>query len=378
MSDSDLPSLDALGRQFGTDKASPQHDYLNTYERFFAKLRNSPITLLEIGVWRGASLDLWEAYFPNARIIGADVEPAARRLARGRVAIETVDQGNIQHLVGLAQRRGPFDIVIDDGSHRWEHQIATLQTLLPFVKPGGIYIVEDLYFAYGEAGKAYRGNARFSCADYLKRLIDYRLADFTLPIEREEDAFLRTYGRSLRSIHVFRRACLLEKGETAPDGALLDRPLVAIPDGKAGIPVTILAHIGQTGDRLVATGCVRPAVEGRHIQGFSLRVAAHRPALQYRARSSDGTWTAWVGAGEFVGSRGEAADLTGFAVRLADTDASDFELRAIAQFAGDPRPVEVANGRNCISELGEPMAAMQIVLRDLTGSALAAEMQRDP
>ena len=36
-----------------------------------------------------------------------------------------------------------FDYIIDDGSHIREHQILTASVLLPFVKPNGLYFIED-------------------------------------------------------------------------------------------------------------------------------------------------------------------------------------------------------------------------------------------
>ena len=43
----------------------------------------------------------------------------------------------------MADRHLP-DIIIDDGSHIEEHQIFTFGVLFPKLKPGGVYIVEDI------------------------------------------------------------------------------------------------------------------------------------------------------------------------------------------------------------------------------------------
>jgi cephalosporin hydroxylase len=142
-------TLDELGLRFGTDKASQFHNYLNFYESFMAPLREAPITLLEIGVFRGASLATWREYFPHAKIVGVDIQPSAKQYASERVQVELADQSNLEHLAELAVKHGPFDIVIEDGSHMWEHQITTLRALFPFVRNGGYYIVEDLQTNYG-------------------------------------------------------------------------------------------------------------------------------------------------------------------------------------------------------------------------------------
>ncbi len=205
------PTLDQIGLEFNTDKASSTHGYLAIYERFFDKLRYQKIIILEIGVFDGASLRTWEKYFPNAKIVGADIDPSATRFATDRIKIEILDQSNIQNLVDVGVKHGPFDIIIEDGSHLWEHQTITLKTLFPFVKKSGIYICEDLQTNYGIHIPEYRGVASLSCVEYLKKIVDLRVGDEIINIALEEDAFLRTYGRYISLITFFRHACMIEK-----------------------------------------------------------------------------------------------------------------------------------------------------------------------
>ncbi len=238
--------LDAIVLKLGTDKSSFSHDYLNVYERFFCHRRNEPLKILEVGVFNGASLKVWEEYFPNGKIVGADIEENTRRFAGGRVEIEIIDQSNLEDLVRLGVRHGPFDIIIDDGSHIWDHQITTLRTLFPFLKDGGCYVVEDLETNYGPYVTNYRGRATFSCVEYLKRLVDYRVADNYLDITAEEDAFLRTYGRSVSTITFTKHLCLLEKKVQASTTKLA--PLVEVDASQPAIPIMITAHVGFVGD----------------------------------------------------------------------------------------------------------------------------------
>jgi hypothetical protein len=118
-------TLDALGLREGTDKASSHHNYLNFYESFFSALRAEPITLLEIGVLNGASLNTWKNYFPNGKIVGADISPPTKRFQRDRIFIELLDQSNVEELTHAAFKHGPFDIVIEDVSHKWDHQLTS-------------------------------------------------------------------------------------------------------------------------------------------------------------------------------------------------------------------------------------------------------------
>ncbi len=364
-----LPSLDALGIQFGTDKSSAGHDYLNFYESYVSRFRDRNVKILEIGLLEGASLAVWEAYFPQATIVGADIDRRALRFARPRVSIEIVDQSNLEHLTRLALKHGPFDIVVEDGSHMWEHQTTSLRTLFPFVKNGGFYIVEDLQTNFGSIADNYRGAARISCVEYLKKLLDFRVGDETIDIGQEEDAFLRTYGRAMGSMTFSRHVCLIQKSYA--ENIVLDRGRPFLPVGRElpNVPITLLAHLGGEGDRVSETGWVRAARKTQGIQGFSLNVRDGRPCrLGYRARSATGAWSDWASQGAYVGSRGRADNLTGFSVRLEDEERAKFDLQVVHQFVDSPDFVVANDGGDFIAASGRHhLSGMQIILRERNG-----------
>lgn len=143
------PTLDEIGLSTGTDKASTTHEYLGVYEQLLGHLRDEKIQLLEIGVHKASSLRMWEKYFGNARIIGADLSDKCKAFEGGRITIEVGDQGNEKFVRLLGKRYRPT-VLIDDGSHRWEHQILSFRTLWPTVKPGGFFIVEDIHTSFGD------------------------------------------------------------------------------------------------------------------------------------------------------------------------------------------------------------------------------------
>ena len=251
-------NLDALGVKFGTDKSSLHHDYLSFYERFFEEFRNEKIKVLEIGVFGGASLEVWEAYFPNAVIIGADIDPGVPRFPGSRVIVEILDQSNVEELVNLGVKHGPFDIIIEDGSHQWEHQITSLRTLFPFLRPGGFYVVEDLQTNYGAQETNYRGVSSLSCMDYLKKLVDLRVADDQIDITKVEDPFLRTYGRAVQFVGFHRRACLIEKARVMHTRRQAsEESLVPADRDERSLPLSLYAHVGGIGNWWSSSGCVR-------------------------------------------------------------------------------------------------------------------------
>lgn len=184
--------LDEIGGLTGTDKSSAGHGYLDFYERFFSEIRYENIKLLEIGVFRGQSARMWELYFPLGSIIGLDIDPSTLEHTRGRVQIMLANQNDAAVLNQMATSNGPFDIIIDDGSHVWEHQITSFQTLFKYVIPGGYYVIEDLQVCI--PGNLFyeqcRGNSEFSTTDYLEKLSKY-VVGRVVP-DHEDDYFLRS------------------------------------------------------------------------------------------------------------------------------------------------------------------------------------------
>jgi len=150
--------LTDLASKYFSDKGSVYngqiaHHYTRVYHELFRNRSLEPLRLLEIGLCRGRnegwtqdkvpSLEMWLRYFPNATIIGADIEDFSW-FEHDRVVIHRVDQGDRAQLARLGAMERPFDIVIDDGSHASVHQHLTLGVLFPSLNEQGIFIIEDL------------------------------------------------------------------------------------------------------------------------------------------------------------------------------------------------------------------------------------------
>ncbi len=367
-------SLDQLGIKFGTDKASPQHDYLSFYENYFQKFRDKPIKIVEIGILNGASIKMWSNYFRLGTIIGCDIKKNTTRFAGGRTIVEILDQSNIQELVDLGVKHGPFDIIIEDGSHKWEHQITTLRTLYPFLKEGGIYVAEDLQTNYGSMQNDYRGVSSITCVEYLKKALDIRVSDSQTDISKEEDAFLRTYARSM-NLSFYKKLCLIEKKYKKIDrvGTPSGKPLWTPARDRNVLPVSVMAHIGHVGNVVGESGSVRSQRVGAYIQGFTLNVAEDiQDSLQYKARLDDGSWTNWMKTNEFAGTQSQSRDLTGFSVRLTDLHQDALELTAVGEFKDQTDLSVVSANEECVSTEGSAqMCGMQVVLsrRDIAAES---------
>jgi hypothetical protein len=159
-----IMTLDEIAIECGTDKSSLEHNYTPIYERHFEHLRNNNLRLLEIGVDKGYSLRMWSKYFLQAYIYGLDINPISP-LNIERVMVLQGNQADQESLKGTHNVFGPFDIIIDDGSHCNPHMRISFDTLFPLLKSGGTYVVEDLHCCYWTN----TGHPIFT--DYLKNFI---------------------------------------------------------------------------------------------------------------------------------------------------------------------------------------------------------------
>jgi predicted O-methyltransferase YrrM len=139
-------TLEELGQKHECDKFF--HKFLGHYSARFGHLRHEPITLLEIGTWKGYGVRMFREFFdhPDAKIVGIDHNPEWTPGPDDRITIEIGKQEDIAFQDDFGKRHGPFDVVIDDGGHQPHQHLASLQALWPHVKPGGWLVADDYDF----------------------------------------------------------------------------------------------------------------------------------------------------------------------------------------------------------------------------------------
>ena len=166
-----MSKLDQLAIKYGTDKSSLIHNYCVKYQKYLPFNQEDPIKLLEIGVFEGNSLLTWSEYFPNSSIIGIDINPECKQYEKDNIIIEIGSQVDEEFLKEVIEKHGPFDMILDDGSHFQSHMIKSFEILFPHVKNQGIYIVEDTCYSYWPT---YEGglNLPNTSVEYFKKLID--------------------------------------------------------------------------------------------------------------------------------------------------------------------------------------------------------------
>jgi methyltransferase family protein len=181
--------------------------YFEIYERHFARFRGRPVHVMEIGVYHGGSLQMWKHYFgAEARIFGVDIHPGCKALEEERIRIFIGDQADRDFLRTLRAEVPRIDILLDDGGHRMDQQLATLEELYPHVSPDGVYACEDLHTSYWpEYGGGYRKSGSF--IERSKELIDRLNAwHFREPDPRPDDFTLSTH-----SLHFYPSMLVIEK-----------------------------------------------------------------------------------------------------------------------------------------------------------------------
>jgi predicted O-methyltransferase YrrM len=148
--------------------------YFEIYETHFSKYcEKKNVTMLEIGTFKGGSLQMWKDYLgSDAVIVGIDIDPDCKAFEEDNIHICIGSQNDPAFLQDVVEKYGPFDIILDDGSHEMEHQITSFETLFRTVKDGGIYAVEDLHTSYWEGyDGGYKKSGTF--IEYSKNFIDY-------------------------------------------------------------------------------------------------------------------------------------------------------------------------------------------------------------
>lgn len=171
-------TLDEIALEAGTDKSSAFHAYTRVYAPYFEPFRNEPIKFLEIGIFNGDSVKLWENFFTEAELHFIDISDKRIQYFSKRSHYHFLDQSDAKALNHFSQSvGGNFDLIIDDGGHTMVQQMTSFKTLFPYLKSGGLYVIEDLHTAYwksyGGGGSTKNPKAgRGTTIEMLHELID--------------------------------------------------------------------------------------------------------------------------------------------------------------------------------------------------------------
>jgi hypothetical protein len=182
--------------------------YLEVYDELLADWQGRDVSFLEIGIFKGGSLPLWQGFLgPASRLVFLDIDPACRELALPGTSVEIGDQADPEFLERVGRDHGPFDLIVDDGGHKMHQQIASFRHLWPRLRDRGLYIVEDVHTSYWPGfGGGFREPASF--IEFAKDLIDRMHSWYT-----EDDAGfpLHPLAREIGSIRFHDSLVVIEK-----------------------------------------------------------------------------------------------------------------------------------------------------------------------
>lgn len=165
--------LNRLCDKYGSDKGEvtpagrvytwPSHTYVDVYEMLFQSHREQFTKVLECGLGTnnpnvksnmgltgrpGASLRMWRDYFPNAQVIGIDIDGGCL-FEEERIKTYQCDQSSRDSIQDFVLRSGiqpkEFDFILDDGLHAFEAGIPLFEEMISFLKNEGFYIIEDVH-----------------------------------------------------------------------------------------------------------------------------------------------------------------------------------------------------------------------------------------
>jgi SAM-dependent methyltransferase len=207
MVDKEPPAPNQLAAFFESHKEGPGickwRHYFDIYHRHFSRFVGREVHVLEVGIYSGGSLLMWKEYFgENAKIYGVDINESCRAYEDDRTKVFIGDQADRSFWAEVKKTAPLIDIVIDDGGHLPEQQLVTLEEMLPHIRPGGVYLSEDIWQKFN------------AFAAYVQGLSD-KLNEFcALDVESPVDAMHSapsTFQAAINSIHVYPFVTIIEK-----------------------------------------------------------------------------------------------------------------------------------------------------------------------
>ena len=187
--------------KYGSDKETEHGYFSRVYESLFGHLRGHPVEMLELGLWGGGCLHLWRDFFGQAsKITGLDINPIDPKfIDNERTFFYQGNQIDEPLMEKIGRERGPFDVIVDDASHSGHETWASLLLLWRWLKPGGIYVVEDIFYAWPVHDRVPDGDGKMlgfiqNVVKHLPKFqadslgMDYRVQSGVLWLHKHEDA----------------------------------------------------------------------------------------------------------------------------------------------------------------------------------------------
>lgn len=185
--------------------------YFDIYDKYFQKYRNKECVIVEVGICKGGSLQMWKSYFgQQAKIIGIDIDESTLSFEEEQVSVEIGSQSDRAFWSKFKEKYPKVDIFIDDGGHTMDQQIITFTEMFPHIAENGIYLCEDLHTSYwANFGGGYKKPTTF--IEFSKNFVDCINAWYHFDLDQDH-----IYTRSMHSLHYYDSMLVIEKERAYP------------------------------------------------------------------------------------------------------------------------------------------------------------------
>jgi hypothetical protein len=187
--------------------------YFDVYESHLSKFIGRSPVVVEVGICRGGSAEMWQKYFgAGATVIGIDVDENVKQYATDGCEQIIGDQGDPAFWDEFFKTHPDIDVFIDDGGHHQFQQINTLIKVWPHMKLGGVYICEDTHTCYWPEYSGGGLKKSTSFLEYVKTISDLVNVDHFRDSDRHPDVImLADYYENLQGLHFYDSMVVLDK-----------------------------------------------------------------------------------------------------------------------------------------------------------------------
>ena len=258
--------------------------YLREYDRLFAPYREQTISMLEIGIQNGGSLEIWSQYFPNAqKFVGCDINPDCAKLTYvdPRISVIVGDATTPETQAQVLAQSASFDLIIEDGSHTSSDIVKAFARYFPALKTGGLFVAEDLHCSYWQD---YEGGIfhPYSSITFFKHLADMvnhehwgveksrseLIAGFKQVLNVDFD---ETLLGQISAVEFVNSICVVRKSDPSMNclgGRVIAGKTESVVDGHMSIVGTELKAPAQTAN--IWSSLVRPPAESYEDQLYDI------------------------------------------------------------------------------------------------------------
>lgn len=173
--------------------------YFDIYHRHLQKFIGKEVHVVEVGIFSGGSLDMWKKYFgSNCTIYGVDIQESCKIYESERTRVFIGDQSDRSFWARFRESVPQVDVLIDDAGHIPEHQIITLEEMLPHMRPGSVYLCEDIHGRHNRFPAYVYGMTK-------------DLNAFTVASQSQNAVTPSAFQRSVASVHLYPFITVVEK-----------------------------------------------------------------------------------------------------------------------------------------------------------------------